>query len=217
MIADFGELSAHPYILKRLRSNMLSNETGRRILREKPNMTSESLNLSYISQLPEGTIGRIYYDWITKEHVSPDTRLPVRFISDPELAYIFLRYRQCHDFYHAVIDMPTNLEAEVAVKAIEWGNMGIPIAGLGTLLEPFNMKPKQRDRLWKILIPWAVDMGYNMKHSYINVCWEEIMEKNINEFREEMGIKMPPINLREIRKRKKTPTNTSTIASNPLV
>lgn len=33
---------------------------------------------------------------------SPDARAPVRFVDDPELMYIMLRYRQCHDMFHTV-------------------------------------------------------------------------------------------------------------------
>lgn len=31
-----------------------------------------------------------------------DSRAPVRFIDDPELAYVMLRYRQVHDFWHVL-------------------------------------------------------------------------------------------------------------------
>ena len=33
---------------------------------------------------------------------SPDERAPVRFIDNPDLAYIMLRYRQVHDFWHVM-------------------------------------------------------------------------------------------------------------------
>ena len=61
-------------------------------------MTSDSLNLTYLRSLPDNTIGKNYVNWLDKEHVSPDTRVAVRYIDNEELAYIYQRYRECHDF-----------------------------------------------------------------------------------------------------------------------
>ena len=45
--------------------------------------------------------------------MSPDTRLAVRFVDDPELAYVMLRYRQTHDLVHTLLGMPTNMLGEL--------------------------------------------------------------------------------------------------------
>ena len=34
-----------------------------------------------------------------------DERAQVRFVDDPELAYVMLRYRQVHDFWHVLAGM----------------------------------------------------------------------------------------------------------------
>ena len=34
-------------------------------------------------------------------------QLKVRFVDDPELAYIMQRYREIHDFTHTLLGMPT--------------------------------------------------------------------------------------------------------------
>ena len=77
---------------------MLSDEIGRQILKEKPRITSTSLNLDYLRSLPDNTIGKNYINWLDKEGVSPDTRVQVKYIDNEELSYIFQRYRECHDF-----------------------------------------------------------------------------------------------------------------------
>lgn len=38
---------------------------------------------------------------------SPDDREDVRYIDDPELAYVMQRYRELHDFMHTLLGMPT--------------------------------------------------------------------------------------------------------------
>lgn len=41
--------------------------------------------------------------------MSPDSRLPVRFVDDVDLAYVMQRYRETHDLLHTILGMPTNL------------------------------------------------------------------------------------------------------------
>lgn len=198
LIATFGEISAEPYFVRKLRDQMLADPTGRRILRDRPRITSKSLDLDKLRQMPANSIGRSYLKWLNDEKVSPDTRLPVRYINDPECAYVMQRYRECHDFYHAITGLPVVMEGEVAVKAFEFANTGIPMTGLAAFSEPFKLKPDQQQRLKDIYIPWAVTNGLRAK-SLMTVYWEEILERDADEVRKELNIDMPP-NMRELRK-----------------
>lgn len=197
-IVQLGEAAALPCFLESLKETMLLDKTGRRILRDQPNITSQSLDIDRLSKMGKNTVGYTYYAWLMKEGVSPDTRAPVAYIDDPIHAFIFKRYRQCHDFYHAINDLPIIIEGEIAVKAFEAANIGVPMAALGALFAPLRLKPVQRERLYSIYLPWAVKSGLKCK-PLINVYWEEILEKDINELREELHISPPP-DLRAIRK-----------------
>lgn len=197
-IVGLGESTALPFVLKKIQRTMLSDPIGRQILKEKPRITSTSLNLDYLRALPSNTIGNTYIQWLDREGVSPDTRVQVKFIDNPELAYIYQRYRECHDFYHAVTGLPIIIEGEIAVKVFEFMNIGIPMSGLGALFAPLRLKPKQKERLYNIYYPWAFKTGINSK-PLINVYWENILEKDINEFRSEMNIEQPP-DLRNLRR-----------------
>jgi ubiquinone biosynthesis protein COQ4 len=44
--------------------------------------------------LPEGSFGHAYLRFMSDRHFHADDRPPVRFIDDPELAYIVLRARE---------------------------------------------------------------------------------------------------------------------------
>jgi len=37
------------------------------------------------------------------QKITPDSRRPVRFVDDPELAYVLQRYRETHDFNHLIL------------------------------------------------------------------------------------------------------------------
>lgn len=197
-IVALGESTAIRPVLRRLQKQMLSDPVGRQILRERPRMTSTSLNLDHLRSLPESSIGRTYVEWLDREGVSPDTRVAVKYIDNEELAYIYQRYRECHDFYHAITGLPIIIEGEIAVKVLEFMNMGILMPGLGALLAPLRLKPSQKERLYNIYYPWAFRSGLNSK-PLINVYWENILEQDINEFRKNIGIEQPP-DLRNLRK-----------------
>jgi len=79
MIAALGEATASPFFIDKLRDTMLSDPTGRRILREKPRITSTTLDVHKLRALPDNTLGREYARWLEIEGVSPDTRAAVYF------------------------------------------------------------------------------------------------------------------------------------------
>ncbi|KAG6303311.1 Ubiquinone biosynthesis protein [Claviceps aff. purpurea] len=198
LIATVGESTATPYFIYRLRDAMLADPTGRRILRLRPRITSQTLSLDHLRSLPEYTLGHAYVSWLDREGVSPDTRSPTRYIDDEECAYVMQRYRECHDFYHALTGLPIVREGEVALKAFEWANTGLPMPGL-SMLAAATMKPQERRRFWSIYLPWALRNGSRSK-PIINVFWEEMLERRVDDLRGELGIERPP-DLRELRKR----------------
>lgn len=206
LVATFGEMTMQPFFAERLRKEMLSDKVGRQLLRERPRITSKSLDIDYLRQLPANTVGRQYVEWLDREHVSPDTRLDVRFLDDPECAYVMQRYRECHDFYHSITKLPVFMEGEIAVKAFEFANLGIPMTGLAAFSEPFKLKKQAaRDRMWSIYIPWGLANGAFSK-PLINVYWEEQLERDADELRSELGIALPP-DLRTLRKRHRNKIN----------
>ena len=197
LIAACGEATATPYFIYRLRDAMLSDPTGRQILRERPRITSETLPLPYLRSLPENSVGRTYAAWLDREGVSPDTRDNVQYIDDEECAYVMQRYRECHDFYHAVTGLPTFVEGEIALKAFEFLNTLIPMTGL-SMFAAVRLKPAERERFFALWLPWAVRSGLASKE-LINVYWEKILEKDVDELRSELAIEKPP-DMREIRR-----------------
>ncbi|KAK1141621.1 Ubiquinone biosynthesis protein [Aspergillus melleus] len=197
LIAACGEATATPYFIYRLRDAMLSDPTGRQILRERPRMTSTTLPLPYLRSLPENSVGWTYAAWLDREGVSPDTRDNVQYIDDEECAYVMQRYRECHDFYHALTGLPTFVEGELALKALEFLNTLIPMTGL-SMAAAVRLKPAERERLVSLWLPWAVRSGLSSKE-LINVYWEKILDKDVDELRGELGIERPP-DMREIRR-----------------
>jgi ubiquinone biosynthesis protein COQ4 len=128
----------------------------------------------------------------------------VRYIDDPECAYVMQRYRECHDFYHALTGLPVVREGEVALKAFEFANTLIPMTGL-SMFSVFTLKKDERKRMWETYFPWAIRNGLRAGE-VLNVYWEEELETSVEELRTRLGIEMPP-DMRsirqEVRKRKR--------------
>lgn len=197
LIASLGEATAKPYFISRLHRAMLASPTGRRILRDKPRITSKTMRLEELREMGENTVGRAYANWLDREGVTPDTRDPVRFIDDPEEAYVMQRYRETHDFTHAITGLPVIIEGELAVKAFEFANTLLPMTAL-SLVAVVRLKPVERQRFWDVYLPWALRNGLQAEE-VINVYWEEELETDVDVLRRRLGIERPP-DLREIRR-----------------
>lgn len=113
MIACLGEVTGESAI-KHMREKMLETSEGSEILRDMPRINSKTVSLNKLSELPENTLGRVYADFMRDNNITADSRLPVQFISDPEMAYIMQRYREVHDLVHATLFMKTNMLGEVS-------------------------------------------------------------------------------------------------------
>lgn len=102
LISAFGDLTSE-VVLPNLRRGMLADPEGAQILADRPLISSSSLNLDRLATLPENSFGRRYVQYLKDNQISPDTRRPVLFVRDHELAYVLQRYRQIHDFTHCIL------------------------------------------------------------------------------------------------------------------
>ncbi|KAG2149041.1 Coq4-domain-containing protein [Suillus bovinus] len=189
MVAACGETTAGPTLVK-LRDIMLESPEGRRILKEMPRINSQTLDWEKLRSLPENTFGRAYVGWLDACKVTPDSREPVHYIDDPELAYVMQRYRETHDLYHAVFGFKVSALPELALKAFEFANLGFPMTAL-SLGASMKLKPPQRTRLWGEFVPWAARCGSHAR-CLLTVYWEERWGQDLDEMKKEFGVWDPP-------------------------
>lgn len=113
MIACLGEVTGE-LSLKYMREKMLESNEGAEILRDMPRINSQTVCFKTLSEMPEGSLGRVYADFMNANKITPDSRLPVQFIKDEDLAYVMQRYREVHDLVHASLFMKTTMLGEVS-------------------------------------------------------------------------------------------------------
>lgn len=189
MVAVNGEVTGH-LALQSMYQRMMDNPEGRNVLRERPRISTQTVDFEALRNLPPNTLGYSYAAYNDYYSISPDTRSPVHFVDDPDLAYVIQRYREIHDLVHTVLDMPTNMVGEVAVKWVEGLQNGLPMCIGGAIFGPMRFTPKQV-RQFRHIRPWVVKVGTESEF-FMNVHYEQRWEQDIEEFREEMNVPTPP-------------------------
>lgn len=73
LIATLSESTAASF-LPRLHQAMGAHPEGRQILRDRPVVSSESVDLDFLRRLKRGTVGREYVEWLDRDGITPDSR-----------------------------------------------------------------------------------------------------------------------------------------------
>nr|CAD7443192.1 unnamed protein product [Timema bartmani] len=186
MIAVLGETagqSAMKYMLRK----MEEHPEGQEILRKRPRVNSRAVDLSKLKQMPEDTLGKMYWNFLNKNKVTPDSRLTVQFVDNVDLGYVLQRYREVHDLTHTLLGMPTNMLGEVTVKWVEALQTKLPMCVGGALFGPLRLGPKQRQKYVEYYLPWAIRTG-STSEFLMNVYFEKRWEQSVEELYRELNI-----------------------------
>jgi ubiquinone biosynthesis protein COQ4 len=120
-----GETSCY-YACQRMKARMLETESGRRVLAERPRMRSPFIDKDVIAAYPPNTLGGAYHKFLSTYGYEYDQRPRVRHTQDEEIAYIFQRYKEIHDFYHVCLQLGVTLYDELNVKFFESVQTSLP-------------------------------------------------------------------------------------------
>ncbi|VDP93906.1 unnamed protein product [Echinostoma caproni] len=124
-------------------------------------------------------------------HYSPDERHIVRFIEDPELAYVMQRYREIHDLVHTLLEQPTDMLGEVVVKWVEGLQNRLPMCITGGMFGSLRLAPKQTKNYLNNHLDYALRVGLH-GHFLMNVYFEEHWADDMATFRTSLNIPAPP-------------------------
>lgn len=186
MVSAFGELTGKRAI-KNMHRMMQNDPEGAQILRDKPIVTSQILDIDNLSRLPDNTFGKEFVQYLDRNNITVDSRKPVLFVDDPELAYVICRYRQIHDFTHCLLNMKTNMLGEVTVKIFEAIQLGLPMCWLAGYFGVLRLGPKHTEAYLNKNLPWIIDNALKSK-PLINCYFEKHLEKPIDQLRSELNI-----------------------------
>lgn len=198
-VAGLGDVTSTPSLLRSLHADMMRSSSGIRLLEEKPLITSASLNLPRLRLLSSNTLGKQYATYMDEHCFSADDRSIVRFAENPKLAYVLARYRQVHDFWHVLADLPPTILGEVALKCLEYRITGLPVSLLSGSIGQLRLRPSELKALYQVYLPWiyktAIDDSESFEKPHVRLLsyyYEENLEKYVDEVRRELGFTAAP-------------------------
>ncbi len=178
-VAAVAELTAGP-ALRGIRTIMMADVEGRRILKNRPVVTDDLLTRALT--LPPGTFGYAYAQYMSKNAFLPSGRPPVVHITDPTLRYVMQRFRETHDFIHAATGCSRSVEHEVALKMFEWYHTGLPIGVLAIVGGTPHLSRETFASVITTHRAWAFGNRPTARHgdrqvvNYMTVPWEQLLE-----------------------------------------
>eukprot|EP01060_Flectonema_neradi_P015050 TRINITY_DN21732_c0_g1_i1.p1 TRINITY_DN21732_c0_g1~~TRINITY_DN21732_c0_g1_i1.p1 ORF type:complete len:232 (+),score=33.53 TRINITY_DN21732_c0_g1_i1:74-769(+) len=188
LVATLGETTGW-YSLERLRDDIVQTENGRKLLEKKPRLNDDNL-LKKLKTCNQDTLGRLYFDFMSQRDFKISERPTVKFIDDPQLAYIMTRYRETHDLAHVVSGLTTSVVAEMTLKSFEFRQTHLPMTGLASLAGSVHLSSSHIDYFINKGLPWAATAGQG--ELILSVPWEELWDTDIEDVRNQLLIPAAP-------------------------
>ena len=189
LVAIVGETTGEK-ALGLIAQRMKDSESGRRVLEKKPRVTDGD-TLDALKDYPINTFGGAYYAFMAARGFHADDRPPVRFIEDPEIAFVATRARQVHDFWHVLFDCPTDVLGEAALKAVEFVQTGMPMTGMAVLAAEWRLDRERRRLLNTVYLPWALRAG-SQSADLMCLYYEDHFQEDIDILRQRWRIQPSP-------------------------
>lgn len=185
LVAILGETTGE-FHLEKIRDRMKLDPEGRKILAERPR-PRDDINLDDLLQLPINTFGFAYGEYMKQHDFTQEGRSTVKYIEDPELAYVLQRYREVHDFWHTLVDLPPTVFGEVTQKWLEMLQTGLPMPTLAAIVGSLRVPGTEKQRILKEAVPWA--LACHSKCAFLmNVRYEDYLEEDLDTVRKQLGI-----------------------------
>mmetsp|Transcript_19107 Transcript_19107/g.53078 ORF Transcript_19107/g.53078 Transcript_19107/m.53078 type:complete len:329 (-) Transcript_19107:68-1054(-) len=216
-VAALGDVTGAT-TLKRLRDEMMAHPDGKRVLIDRPIVSKDTIPVEEFMQegkriLAEDpnvvasinghlhgnkmqaddiTFGQAYGIFLASHDYDPDERAEVRYVEDEELAYVMLRYRQCHDYWHALTGLPPTVLGELGLKWLELFQTGLPIAALSSTVGSLRLNAAERRILTDQYLPWAHEQSSGMTTGLMNVYYENEFDTPLADLRARINIQPAP-------------------------
>ena len=167
-----------------------SCDEGRRILADRPRLSSKTVDFDRLRGLPAGTIGHEYAAHLDREGLDPDALcVPVTRGPSDTANYLLERVRQTHDIWHTVLGLGAAAYQEVLVHAFQWPQLHMPYSALVIVFG--TLKHYIGERRWPQLrwsLKAAYDAGAEAK-PLICAYWEERWDQRLVDLRAEFAVR----------------------------
>jgi len=185
---------------------MREHPTGRRLLKDRPDLCAALNVMPALAAMPEGSLGRAFHTFMDHPETIPGYMLSGLIYRDDwfdsvsmddELRWAYERWIQTHDLMHVVAGYGADLAGE-GLNIYFTGGYNLGLSWRATFWSPFGLAP----RLMRPNIPRARWMGYlreawqrgvdaRQHLPFESVPWEELLPQPIEVARSSWGL--PPL------------------------
>jgi ubiquinone biosynthesis protein COQ4 len=183
---------------ERMYNRFMATETGQKVVAEKRDLITLLNDRERLKALPEGTLGRLYYEFMAAENLTADglvdasNEAPRRYLRDESSRIFGDRMRDSHDLWHVTTGYGRDGLGELSQLSLYYAqtrNRGI---GLIVLMGAYTAsKEAPKAGIWK-----AVREGYRLgkQAAWLPAAdWEALLDKPIAEVRATLGMGEPVI------------------------
>lgn len=183
------EITGRPRF-RRIQAELEATPEGRRLLAERPELSSELVDYDHLRSLPATTFGGAYVRHLDNNGITADYQAAAtRHVDDPTMAYLMRRFRQTHDVWHALLGLGILGHEEVIIHWFSYGQLRLPVSAMIMLLG--TMKHIVLEQRWGA-------MRHSMMEAYragrdaeplMPVTWEDHWEQPLEEIRARYNVR----------------------------
>jgi ubiquinone biosynthesis protein COQ4 len=166
-----------------------ATEEGRSLLRDRPRMSSATVDVAALRAMDPATLGRAYMDHLDRNGLDLDAlTVPVHRGPSGEARWLLERVRQTHDVWHTLLGRSTQPHDEVLVHAFQWSQLRMPysalVVGFGV---PKHLVMERRWRALRHELPQMIALG-RRAGPLIAQRWEWHWDEPVAEVRRRLGL-----------------------------
>ncbi len=174
-----------------------TTQTGSMVLAENRSLFEALCDRDHLRSCPEGSLGRAYLDFVTREGLSPEGFQAEIEAADEEMAHISperlqlrMRIRHAHDLWHILTGYGRDTVGEVALLGFTYAQTGIlGFAYLGTMV---GFKAKREFEAMPVFACFKEGYEIGKKAGWlIEADWENLFHLPLEQVREMFSIDQP--------------------------
>lgn len=170
------EITGRPRF-RALLAELTETSEGRRLLADRPELSSDRVDYARLRALPSTTFGGAYARHLDSNGITADYQAAAtRHVDDPDIAYLMRRFRQTHDVWHALLGLGIAGHEEVVVHSFSFGQLRLPVSAL--IMVFGTVKHIVLERRWGALCHSMLDAYRAGREAapLMPVYWEDLWE-----------------------------------------
>jgi ubiquinone biosynthesis protein COQ4 len=182
------EITGRPRYRKVL-AQLAQTPEGRRLLADRPELSTEHVDYDRLRALPASTFGGAYVRHLDSNHITADYQAAAtRHVDDPDMAYLMRRFRQTHDVWHALLGLGITGHEEVIIHWFSYGQLRLPVSAL--IMVFGTMKHLVLEKRWGALRHSALEAYRAGRDAepLLGVYWEDVWDAPLDRVREWYGV-----------------------------